>query len=107
MDKKLTELADSIASAHDVLDEIVEHARRRGGPLGAWRAGMAEEPPETVFEGKGAVETDSMIVRELSDEAAATYVLRELWEKGFAVEADEDDHGRFVFAVRGAPGAAN
>ena len=89
MDKPLTELADSIAAAHEAVDEIIEFVEDQGGRRSDFKVGVTNDPPELLFSSPQFDEEPTHITCELVDEKAAQYAFRELIDRGFAGSLEE------------------
>ena len=102
MKEKLADLGNAISAAHGAVDELVEFVDKHDGIRGKWRIGLADAPPQLIYDVEN--EQSETFARELPDGKTARYALREAADRGFALEEDDEEEiehtGRWLFAYR-------
>lgn len=100
MNDPLSRIADAMEAAHDAAAEIVEYARDHGGLRSGWHIGRTKDPPEVLLSDDRFDSKDTLTVKELPDARTARYTFRELLDRGFSGEDEQDNEGRYIYAYR-------
>ena len=91
-----------VKTAQQIVDDIVAHARKCGGTLSDWYAGIAGDPRDCLFN-RHCVdeEKDAWIHREAANETSARSAETALHEAGFdGGPGGGDASTRFVYAYK-------